>query len=169
MQTSALAFSLSREARKERQDAIELKVFVRMKADFGWKPSTPEDKAMQKASYERHLSREKCPPERYTEVYELAVSIYRATDAGKGPFNVIHLLKAWAQIQEKEQYDLKHAPLPPERGLPEYKHRCIVCGGSRIHMMNGRIVYTTVDGRRFPAKCPTCRETNDGEQTEQEA
>jgi hypothetical protein len=126
----------------------------------------PEDKdlPMLRFSYERHLTNEGCPPERYTEVYELAVKIYRATDFGKGPFNVYHLLESWARIQAKEQHEKKYpVQTSPARLLSERRDKCKTCGGSRIKMESGRIVFKKVGGRLVPEKCLACAEENKNE------
>ena len=74
-------------------------VLMRRQEDAGQQPLDNRILAVRAASFVSHMDSLGVPPEKYSEVYELALSIYNDSPI-KGPFGVDFMIQAAKRLQE---------------------------------------------------------------------
>lgn len=157
--------------RKERVEEAAL-LLRRQQAEFNLPQYPDKTERIMAIGYERHFTNARITPDKYEAVYDLAIQIYRQTDAGKGPFSLTHILLAINQFVNNAQREAQ----APRRVVTNQKllppaPKCELCKGTTLaydrdeETGRSRIIYETVGDRKRAKRCPRCTEVSDGEQT----
>lgn len=101
-------------------------VLIRRQEDAGHQQLDNKILSWRAQSFVKHLNALGITPDKYNEVYELAVSIYNSKEV-KGPFGVDYMVQAAKSLQEtKVKYEVFHRP---ER---KAMVSCTTCQGSKM-------------------------------------